>query len=432
MKFIFPARRRRRANRSYSSLSVVLVAAVLVVSGACARAGTTADSVVDYTPGDLSRFPNSSFNLPASALGPLNGDTTAGGLNPFNPPFDPSQIVIAGAGGQITLHLSSEVPANGRTLGVFANNGLIDVSADGSGQAASPPGTFSAPPQAVISVSQDGTHYITLNAGAPIMLSNPTNYWLDQPISNYNQNLGTLAANPSKPFLGTLASFSGQTYSQIKTTLNGSAGGTWIDLSGSGLPAVNYVRLSNPTGSSFRTVVDAITGMSAAKPIVAGQPIISESVGGGANTSHVVLDFGPQSYEFDVHYDGSITGEQALQLLQADSAFRFTAQTFSIGDLINGMDYGGYVNTNAGSNFWKYYLSTDGQTWSSSDVGASGRTLTDGAWDGWVWTGAQSSAPDLPIAAPEPGTLGLLGIGLLLLLQRRRRRVSGTSFGTCV
>lgn len=402
--------------------NALLGCAALCALSSSAWAGATADQVIFYQSGDVSSFPNYEYTTASTALGPLTGDTTFGGLNPFNPPFDPGQMVILGSGGQLTLHLSSEVPANGRTLGVFANNGIIDTSADGSGLAASPPHTFSAAPQAIVSVSQDGTNFFTLNGGAPLTFDNPSNYYLDTTPSAGFQPLGTQIANQSKPFLGNLSSFSGQTFSQIRTTLNGSAGGTWIDLSGSGLPSVNYVRFTNPTGSTYRTVIDAVSGMSAASPVVAGQPIISESVGTGANLSHIVVDFGPQSYEFNVHYDGSITGEQALQMLEANTAFRFTTQTFAgFGDTVQSIDYGGYLQTGFGNNFWGYYLSTDGQNWGFSDVGDSSRMLTNGDWDGWVWS-AQDTPPDLPIAAPEPTSLSLAAIGGLLLLRRRRAR----------
>lgn len=416
--FYFLFRKSTRFRRN-----TLIGSAALCALSASAFAGVTADQVIDYQSGDVSSFPNYEYVTASTALGPLTGDTTFGGLNPFNPPFDPGQMVILGSGGQLTLHLSSEVPANGRTLGVFANNGIIDTSPDGSGLAGSSVATFSAAPKAIVSVSQDGTNFVTLNGGAPLTFDNPTNYYLDTTPSAGFQPLGTQIANQSKPFLGNLSSFNGQTFSQIRTTLNGSAGGTWIDLSGSGLPSVNYVRFTNPTGSTYRTVIDAVSGMSAASPVVAGQSIISESVGTGVNLSHIVVDFGPQSYEFNVHYDGSITGEQALNLLETNSAFRFTTQAFAgFGDTVQSIDYGGYVQTGFGNNFWGYYLSTDGQNWNFSDVGASSRMLTNGDWDGWVWS-AQSTPPDLPIAAPEPTSLSLVAISGLLLLRRRRARI---------
>jgi hypothetical protein len=401
-------------------------AAVLLLACNAAWAGSAinAAGVVDYTSGNLGTLPQ--FNSSDAAVGALNGDTTYGGLNPFNPPFDPSQAVIVGSGGQLTLQLSGEVPANGRNLGVFVNNCIDDTSPGGTGQAGPTATTISSFPQAIVSVSQDGTHYVTLNGGAPITFSNPTNYWLNQSISNFYQALpadpaSAPAANQYKPFLGTLASFNGETYEQMKTTLNGSAGGTWLNLSGSGLPAVNYVRFTSPSGSSARMVVDAVSGMSAAKPIVPGQLIVSESVGTGANTSHVVVDFGPQSYDFDVHYDNTLTGEDALKLIHEDSAFRVMIQSYSFGDAIAGMDYGGYVDSGFSGGYWNYYLSSNGQAWNESGSGAADRTLSDGSWDGWVWTGSQSTSPDLPLAAtPEPSSLAAVGMVGLLLMRRRK------------
>ena len=388
-----------------------------IIRGTYVRATPiTADQVINYAPGDA----RTDYQKPASALGSLNGDTTAGGLNPFNPPFTSDQIVIVGAGGQLTLHLSGEVPTNGRNLGVFTNNGIIDVSPDGSGLAGNPAATFSPFPQATVSVSRDGTNFILLNGGNPVTFTNPTNYWTDQPIMNYSQPLGTQHASQSKPFLGDLSSFNGQIYDQIKTTLNNSAGGTWLDLRGTNLPAIDYVRFTVPSG---RMVVDALGGLGAAAPVVPSGKIVSEAVGTGPHTSDVVVDFGPQSYDFQVHYDGSISGEQALQMLAASTDFRFSAEHFSFGDLITGFDYGGYVETGDGSNgsgYWKYFLSGDGRNWSSSGQGAGARMLSDGSYDGWVWSLAGHADPVLPTAVPEPGAATLALLGAMLLARSRR------------
>jgi hypothetical protein len=411
-------------RRSCGSTAIV-AAALLAAAVQPVIAGISADQATLVGTPDAGR-PNAS-----AAVGPIEGDTSFGGLNPFNPAFDDSQIVILDPASSLTLHLSGEVPANGRNLGVFANVGIVDSSQDGSGLAGSPPSIFSqdlngnnAFPQAVVSVSRDGVNYATLNQGQPIAFTNPANYYLDSNLSNDFQPLGTVAANPYKPFLGTLDTLSGQSYPQMKTTLNGSAGGTWLDLSGTGLASINYVRFSVPADATYHMVLDAVTGMSAAKSVVAGQPVISESVGNGSNTSSIVVDFGPQSYDFQVHYDGSITGEQALQLLNDDSAFRLTAEHFSFGDFVTGLDYGGYVDVGDGSNgndFWDYYTSASGSSWSASGIGAGTRLLTNGSWDGWVWNAAQTFAPDMPIApVPEPTMLGL-GMATTALLMRRRR-----------
>ena len=133
--------------RLRSPLTAAAAAVVSVGFTTVARAaGITADSVVDYTPGTAS----TSFRTPSAALGPLAGDTGGGnGLNPFDPPYAASQIVIVGAGGQLTLHLSAPAPVGtipGPTLGVFVNNGIIDTSG-GSGVAGNPATTFGAFPR---------------------------------------------------------------------------------------------------------------------------------------------------------------------------------------------------------------------------------------------------------------------------------------------
>src|SRR5687767_6191166 len=222
-----------------------------------AGAAVTAVSVVDYQPGSATSFTN-----PAASLGLPAGDTSFGALTPFNPPFLDSQIVVVGAGGRLTLRLSSPVAAGGAgpELGVFANNGLIDVSDDGSGLAGNPAATFSPPPVALVSVSADGQTFVPLG-NQPITFGNPTNFYTDVAIEDYSAPLGAAAADFSKPFTGTLSSFNDLAYPQIVQLLNGSAGGTWVDVSGSGLPSIEYVRFDVPAGGGQRLVLDAVTAV---------------------------------------------------------------------------------------------------------------------------------------------------------------------------
>lgn len=380
-------------------------------------APVTADLAV-YTPGNA---PATYQNANAS-LGLLNGNTGFGGLHPFNPAFSPNDIVQVGEGGSLTLHLSTPIAPNGRNLGVYTNVGFQDVSADGSGLTDAAVSTLGQVSRASVSVSQDGIKFVALNGGNPVTFSSPTNYYTDTPISNYFQTTlpGQAHARQSKPFLGSVP-FASNTYEQIKSTLNNSAGGTWLDLRGTVPTAVNYVRFNVAAGSGDRMIVDAVGGLGAANTLVAGGRVISEEVGTGIHTSDVVIDFGPQSYDFKVHYDAGITGEQALQLLDANSDFRLTVKSFSFGDFVTGLDYGGYKEVGDGSlgnNYWNYYLG-NGSTWTASGVGAGTRLLTDGSYDGWVWNPAQATAPDFAIV-PEPGTGALAVLSLLLLVRRRK------------
>jgi len=157
-------------------------------------------------------------------------------------------------------------------------------------------------------------------------------------------------------------------------------------------------------------------------PLLAGAAdaaLISESAGTGPNTSTIVVDFGPQSYAFQIHYTNSITGLDALRLLDQETPFRLETVHFSFGDLVSGLEYGAWYDAGIGNNgtdWWKYWLSSDGSTWNTSGSGAGGRILTDGAWDGWTWVAAQSTAPDVPV--PEPSVLVVLAASVLLLRRR--------------
>jgi hypothetical protein len=220
-------------------------------------AAVSASQVVDYQPGGAGSFTN-----PSAALGLPAGDTSFGALTPFNPPFTDEQIVVVGAGGRLTLMLSSPVPAGGAgpELGVFVNNGLVDVSEDGSGRAGSPPMTFSPFPTALVSVSSDGQQFVPLGSG-PVTFTNPTNYYTDVSINNYSAPPGNAPADFSRPFTGTIDGFAGLTYPQIVQLLGGSAGGTWLDVTPAGLASVQYVRFDVPAGGAQRLVLDAVTAV---------------------------------------------------------------------------------------------------------------------------------------------------------------------------
>ena len=220
----------------------------------------SASAYSGYVPGDA----NVNYQNPSFALGALTPDTGAGngGLTPFNPAFSPNQIAWVGGGGSLTLQLSAPLPANGINLGVYSNVGLQDASGNGTGTAGSPPATIGKVSRAAVSVSQDGTNFVPLNGGQPISFSNPANWFTDTAITNGFQPLtGAQHASQSKPFLGNLISFSGQTYSQMKTTLNNSAGDTWLDLRGTNLAIVNFVKFNVASGD--RMIIDAVGGLGA-------------------------------------------------------------------------------------------------------------------------------------------------------------------------
>lgn len=222
--------------------------AVLVFS--CAsnlRATEFASQVVSYNAGNASTT-DPTFVAPSAAVGAPSGITGVEAgfpnvLSPFSPAFDVGQIVVIGEGGELTLKFSQPVVVGtGPAIGVISNVGLIDSNFP-SAVTGNPASTFGGG-SADVSVSQDGVHFVSLGVQQFI---NPANYYLNAGPYDAIAPASPQLADFGKPFTGNVASFNGEDYAQILTTLDGSGGGTWLDLSGTGLTDVNYIEFSIPT-----------------------------------------------------------------------------------------------------------------------------------------------------------------------------------------
>jgi len=172
-------------------------------------------------------------------------------------------------------------------------------------------------------------------------------------------------------------------------------------------------------------------------------------VGSGANEAALVIDWNdgksPQSLAWGYRWDGAATGLDMLQAVTAaDSRFGDVVLTeWSFGWTVDGMGYdlngNGFSQSDAGDhykpgwvapNYWVYWT-YDGSdspygtgAFASSMVGLSGRTLSDGAWDGLRYDDG-AIAPSTPVAAsviPEPGSFGLIVLAAGLVWRRGRRR----------
>jgi hypothetical protein len=254
LRRLIPSPARRRVGLRVLAAGASLLLAQGAAAPAAAAPVNTADEVIDFDPGANAEA-DTSFEHPEAALGELNGDTGFGGLTPFNPAFSPDDIVAIGAGGSLTLKTALPFATGGVKLGVFVNNGLVDVSDDGSGLAGHPPGYFSATPRARVAVSADNLVWEYLNGGGVIDFDKPTNVYLDEPIVNYFQEVGDVRADMSKAWDGELDDLAGLDYGGILAEFDGSAGGTWLSLDGLTLPAARYVRFE---ATDSRMVVDAI------------------------------------------------------------------------------------------------------------------------------------------------------------------------------
>jgi len=260
---------RSRFIRGAGWRACTTIAAVALSAGA-ARAAVFATRVVDYTPG---AGIDAKYQDPNGALGKPEADTTFGILTPFNATFAGGQMTGVGQGGQLTLQLSDPVPANGRTIGIHAAVGLTDYNYPngqaGDGSAAQPL-AYTSPRQATLSVSDDGAHWVSLG---DLTFDIPTNFY-DQGVTTpgYQTTPGTHEADFAKPFTGALNDFAGKDWAGVLSVLDGSAGGTWIDLSATGLSQVDFVRFTEPNAGET-VYVDAVSAVP--EPVTGGLIVVA-------------------------------------------------------------------------------------------------------------------------------------------------------------
>jgi hypothetical protein len=221
----------------------------------CTRANAAgfADAIVGYETGSgfASGFTNSS-----SALG-----APTGSADPFDPPYRTNEIVSIGAGGSITLHLSTPIvhaPSNpyGLDFQLFGNSFFVITNADYSGGGVTDGSVFGSAATSQVEVSADGVRWYRLDSSKAPALGAlfPTD------------GLG----NPGMPVNPSLTNrdFSGLGLTGIRSLYAGSAGGTAFSLAWAqdtndaylNLPVARFVRLNVLSG---RTQLDAISTLQA-------------------------------------------------------------------------------------------------------------------------------------------------------------------------
>ncbi len=213
-----------------------------------------ASDVIAYSAGN---DPNNFWLNPSSALGKSAGDTGFGVLTPFNGAFSDSQITGIGKGGSLTLKLAKTAASMGYSLGIHAAVGINDNDwPNGSPGATAAP--YTNPRIANLEVSLDGNNWVDLGSKT---FTIPTNFYSEGITTpGYQEAPGTAEADWAKPFKLPLSSFDNKNWPQILTTLNGSAGGDWFDLSAPQLAGINYVRFNVAAGAIFPMIVDSVVG----------------------------------------------------------------------------------------------------------------------------------------------------------------------------
>jgi hypothetical protein len=218
-------------------VSLALVGALFIPTITRAQFAST---VISYTQGSgiISGYndPNAALGAPTTFIGYQNAD-------PFNPPYQSSDIVGIGTnGGSITLQFNTPIQNNpGNPFGLdFIIFGHAGFNEDFDSFTATDGSFFTGGTSDVrVSVSADGSTFYTLNPSLTPIVDGlfPTD-------ASGNPFL------PVNPAL-TAADFAGLNLSQIETLYNGSAGGAGFDIGWAvnnlnqsvSLPSIDYVRL---------------------------------------------------------------------------------------------------------------------------------------------------------------------------------------------
>lgn len=218
-----------------------------------------ADTVVDYQPG-IGATPG--FLNPLTALGSPERFTGEGSfpsaVTPFNSPFGTDEIVSIGEGGLLILAFDTPVtddPANpfGIDLLVFGNAFFFDADFPNgvAGGLASEGG--------LIEVSADGIIWFPINNVQADGLYPTLGYLdLDSPFTDIPGDVPSDFTLPVDPSFDP----TGLAFADIVAGYNGSGGGAGVDISGTDLDAISFVRISNPVGSGFTPEIDAISDVS--------------------------------------------------------------------------------------------------------------------------------------------------------------------------
>lgn len=112
---------------------------------------------------------------------------------------------------------------------------------------------------------------------------------------------------------------------------------------------------------------------------------ITNWIGSGSNKSLVVVDFGTNdsngnanSFVFGIQYNGTITAEQALQLIDAQtSSFNYT----SIANQVSSLSLNSFSGTANGTDSWKLYKGSNLSNW-KTNTNLSTVILNNNDWFG--------------------------------------------------
>ena len=176
-----------------------------------------------------------------------------------------------------------------------------------------------------------------------------------------------------------------------------------------------------------------IPGLAMAQPWTAADIVVSGTIGGGGNSSYLVVDFGSASYAFKYLWDapqtGTVSGADLITTLSNGTTgvpgLVFSGIVWSgMGLAVDAFGYDGHSGVSDYPNsWWIYWTGVAGGAQELSGMGCSTRELSNGSIDSWVFSTDWTQAPNIP-GVPEPSSLlalcsliGLVGSAKLLRIR---------------
>ena len=225
-----------------------------------------ASSVASYdagtgAPASFTSDPTVALGAPERVTGEVAG--FPGSVTMFNTPFGPDEIISIGEGGHLTLGFDQPIvddPTNpfGIDFIVFGNTFFTtdDFTVGNITGSNAEPGT--------IEVSDNGVDFVPLTTQADTLF--PTQGYTDAGIFGTDANFLPNGSTPTDFFQPmdpslTLNDFLGLDYQSALALYGTSAGGTGVDLAGSGLASISFVRISVPLGAGINSEIDAIVNV---------------------------------------------------------------------------------------------------------------------------------------------------------------------------
>lgn len=250
-----------------------LVCLLFVAGGVAEVVAANAGRVISYDQG-TDQFQFSAYDNPQVALGVPQIDIGWGMMTtPFNNPWSSGDVVSVGLGGHITLELENYATplAGGAEIGVFSFQQFMQQGGGTDGV----PTMFYDTCGVLVEVSYDMSSWVALNGGSPITLN-------IFPANAFQDVAATIPSDYGQPYVGSITDFANKPDAQSTVDqYGGSAGGTWIDISDSGLAEVGYVRFGVPASEDFSFQLEALSLANGAAGDVVPEPATMTLLGFG-------------------------------------------------------------------------------------------------------------------------------------------------------